>query len=181
LAIAILFGGAFLGIAGAAVVVQSYGVWLVLAGVGFGTLAAVKTIVGHYRAPSVHLIADETQSLWGQSRQPDGRTTTQLSFQAQATNLTDNFIKLSAVRISRPWTRARVLTKMLATRHPDYPRVNMFSREYSIAPGAVSYVTGTLILEGAIGRAGKPMNAVLRISDQFGRWHKMKLKLVSLR
>lgn len=175
---AVLIAGALVGVAGAGIALESYGLLFVLAVVALGILAAVKTIQSRYRSPSVHLIANATQSFWCQSKQQDGRITTQLSFHAQVTNLTDNVIKLSDVRISRPLTQAHLLTKVLLTRHPHYPQVTLFSREYPIAPRAISEVTCTLMLDRAIGRPGRAMIAVFKISDQFGRWHKVKFRLI---
>ena len=100
-AFAILFVGAFLGVTAAGIALQSYGLLLVLGIAGFGILAAVKTIASRYRPPSVHLIANNAQSFWAQSKQQDGRITTQLSLDFQAANLTDNSIRLSAMRLSR--------------------------------------------------------------------------------
>src|SRR5262249_38088034 len=164
----------------AGIALQSYGLLLVLGIAGFGILAAVKTIASRYRPPSVHLIANNAQSFWAQSRQQDGRITTQLSLGFQATNLTDNSIRLSAIRLSRPGTRAAILANVLITRNPN-PEISTFSRENPIRPGAVSEVSGTLMFEKAIGRPGKPMTAVIKVSDQFGRWHRVKFRLVDAR
>jgi len=144
------------------------------------TAAAVKTIESRYRPPTVHLIPNNAQSLWAQSQQPDGRVTTQFSFRMQATNLTDTVIQLSEVRMSRPWTRARVLANVLVTRHPN-PNVNTFAHENPILPRAISEASCTIMLDGAISRQGKPMTAVFKVSDQFGRWHKVKFRLIDPR
>jgi hypothetical protein len=69
----------------------------------FGILAAVKTMESR-RPPNLHLIANEQQSFWGQSRQKDGRITTQFAFRLRATNLTDKPILLATLRLLR--TRA---------------------------------------------------------------------------
>src|SRR5437870_4185775 len=50
----ILFGGAFLGIAGPAAALESYGFWLVVGVAVFGILASVKTIESR-RPAIVHL------------------------------------------------------------------------------------------------------------------------------
>jgi hypothetical protein len=68
---AILSGGAFLGIDAATAALGAYGLLLVLGAAVFGILAAVKTVESR-RRPSVHLIANNRQSRWGQSKQPDG-------------------------------------------------------------------------------------------------------------
>jgi len=126
----------------------------------------------------VHLIPNNAQSLWTQSKQTDGRVTTQFSFGMQATNLTDTVIQLSEARISRPWTRgARVLANVLITRNPN-PNVNTFGHANPILPRAISEASCTIMLDRAIGRQGRPMTAVLKVSDQSGRWHKVKFKLI---
>jgi hypothetical protein len=174
---AILFGGAFLGIDATAAALGSYGLWLALGAAVFGILAAVKTLESR-RRPSVHLIANERQSLWGQSKERDGRRiATQLSFQMQATNLTGSPIKVSDVRLSRPWTRARVLQHVLATQHSD-PAVNTYSSENQIPPRGIAQVHCHIILDRPVGRAGQPLTAVIKVSDQFGRWHKVKFRLI---
>ena len=174
----IFFVGAFLGIPTAAIALESYGLWLVVGAVVLAILAAVKTIETHYRPPTVHLIPNNAQSLWTQSKQTDGRVTTQFSFGMQATNLTDTVIQLSEARISRPWTRgARVLANVLITRNPN-PNVNTFGHANPILPRAISEASCTIMLDRAIGRQGRPMTAVLKVSDQSGRWHKVKFKLI---
>src|SRR2546425_11371098 len=100
-------------------------------------------------------------------------------FDMQATNLTDRPIKLSAVRLSRPWTRTRILEKTLITRDPN-PGVNTYSSENRIRPRRVSDASCIFILDGPVGRRGKPMTAVIKVSDQFGRWHKLKFRLVDI-
>jgi hypothetical protein len=62
------FDGAFLGISGAAIALEAHGLWLVLGTAILGILAAVKTIESRYRSLTVQLIANNAQSLWGQSR-----------------------------------------------------------------------------------------------------------------
>jgi hypothetical protein len=174
---AILFVGAFFGIAGTGVALESYGLWFVLGGAALGIFAIIRTIEGRYRPPSVHLIANNAQSFWSQSRQPDGRIATQLAIRLRATNLTHHVITLSEARLIRPWVRARVLANVLVTIDPNL-NVNVFSHENPISPRAISEVACTYILDGAIGWPGRPMIAVFKISDQFGQWHKVKFRLV---
>jgi len=142
----ILFVGAFLGIPTAATALESYGLWLVVGAVVLAILAAVKTIETHYRPPTVHLIPNNAQSLWTQSKQTDGRVTTQFSFRMQATNLTDTVIQLSEAHVSRPWTRARVLANVLITRNPN-PNVNTFGHANPILPRAISEASCTIMLD----------------------------------
>ncbi len=174
-AFAMFFGGTWLGVGAAASALASYGLWLVLGALVFGILAAVKTIEGRSR-PSVHLIANNSRSLWGQSKQPNGRIITHLALHMQATNLTKKYIRLSAARLSRPWTRARVLQSQLATRNNDL--IGTYSQENPIGPGATTDALCTFVLDGPVGRKGRPITAVIKVSDQFGRWHRLKFRPV---
>jgi hypothetical protein len=84
---------------------------------------------------------------------------------------------LSELRLFRPWTRARVIENVLVTRHPEE---DVFG-SYSIRPRAISKASAILIFDGAIGYHGMPMKAVIKVSDQFGRWHKVKFRLIDPR
>jgi hypothetical protein len=178
--LAILFGGKFLSIAGAQGAFETYELVLVLGAAIFAVLAGVKTIEDR-RRPSVHIIANDRQSMWGQSTQTDGRVTTQLSLRMQVTNLRTRAIKLSAVRLVRPWTRAPTLENMVITRSPLYPQENTFSHENPIAPRTTTEASCVLILGKPVGRPGRNMTAVIKVSDQFGRWHRVKFRLMDPR
>ena len=120
---------------------------------------------------------DERQSWWEQWTYPDGRTTTSLCLHLEATNLTDTPIRFSAARLTRPHTWARVLENDVIIRSPDYPRDNRYSRENPILPFGTARVMSIIIFEKAIGRPGDRLQATLRLSDQFDRWHKLKFTL----
>jgi hypothetical protein len=122
--------------------------------------------------PTIHLIADEGQSFWAQSRQGDGRVTTQFCLRMQAANLTDRKIKLSGLRLIRPRIRPRdELTKHVFTRHPTE---DTYGFEFPIMPRAVSRASCDVIVCRPIGTPGETITAVVKISDQHGRWHKVK-------
>jgi hypothetical protein len=92
----------------------AYGTILGLALLVLLVFAAFKTYSERPK-PILSLLPQEDQSFWGQSRQTDGRITTQLSLRFQATNLTDGAIMLSAVELRRPFVRRRaILTKMIS-------------------------------------------------------------------
>jgi len=148
---------------------QSWGGWITALTILFGALTVAKlartvhdAITGKRR--SVHLIANSRQSSWVQSKQSDGRVTTQLSLEIQVTNLTYRSIRLHEdIRLLRPWTRARPLPTVLTPNRID--------------PKAVASVRCVILFNRAIGRAGRPLTTVIKISDQFGRWHKLKTRL----
>jgi len=94
-------GGWFFRLGGVPDVFQNYGLLLLLSTVGLGILAGFRTWDG-VPPKTVHLIADDFQSFWSQSRQKDGRITTQFCFRMKVTNLTDGPIVLSrSHKISR--------------------------------------------------------------------------------
>jgi hypothetical protein len=84
---------------------RAYGHWFAIGAVMFGILAGAR-IIEQRRSKTVHLIAEEQQSFWGQSRQPDGRITTQFAFRLRASNLTDKPIRLLDLRLLRPPVRS---------------------------------------------------------------------------
>jgi hypothetical protein len=139
-------------------------------------LALIRTISDRKR-PTVHLVADDRRSYWDEYRYPDGRVTTTFCFWLEATNLTNTPIRLSAARLTRPRTWARVNESQVITRSPDYPRDNRFSRENSILPFATTKVTSIIIVEKGIGGPGTHLKATLGLSDQSGRWHKVEFTL----
>jgi hypothetical protein len=88
----------------------------------------------------------------------------QLCLDIQVTNLTHRSIRLHEdVRLLRPWTRARPLQTVLMPNRID--------------PGAVASVRCVILFNCAIGRAGRPLTTIIKISDQRGRWHKLKTRL----
>ncbi len=144
-------------------------------------LAAVGGIFGIWRKlqdrpkPTVYLIPEDGQSFWAQSRQKDGRVTTQFCFRMQATNLTDEPIKLSALRLIRPHIRRSDddLARHVLTRHPDN---NVYGFEFPIMPKAVSQASCDIIIDRPIGKPGSRITAIVGVSDQRGQWHNVKFR-----
>jgi hypothetical protein len=124
---------------------------------------------------TVFLIADEAQSFWGQSRQRDGTVTTQFCCRMQATNLTDQQIRLSTLRLIKPRIKHadNELARHVLTRHPTD---NTYGFEFPIMPNAVSKASCDVIVDRPIGRPGDRITAVVAVSDQRGIWHKVKFE-----
>jgi hypothetical protein len=139
----------------------AYGTTLVLAFVVLSVLAAFKTY-SERPPPTLSLLPQEDQSFWGQSRQTDGRITTQLALRFQATNLTDGAIMLSAIELRRPFVRRRAIltTIMMSPKHP-------------IEPHSLTYASATIIINHPVGRVAKAMRTVVAVQDHAGRWHKI--------
>jgi len=170
----LLLSGKRYDIGNAAALYDSYAVLALLLGVVAGVLAMWRTIEGR-SPPSVRLIPNNQQSFWGQSRQPSGNVITQYSFRMQVTNLTDHLVKLSALRMIKPRLRRsdEELALHVLTRHPDN---NTYGFEFPIRPRALSQASCDVIVNRAIGTPGKRITAIVKISDQRGRWHKVKFE-----
>jgi hypothetical protein len=144
-------------------------------------LAIVGGIFGVWRKledrpkPTVFLIAEVGQSFWAQSRQSDGRVTTQFCLRMQATNLTNGPIKLSGVRLIRPRIKRSddELARHVITQHPEN---DVYGFDFPIMPKAVSKASCVLIVDRPIGDLGTSITAVAAVSDQHGRWHKVKFE-----
>jgi hypothetical protein len=111
-------------------------------------------------APILSLLPQEGQSFCGQSRQRDGRITTQLTLRFQATNLTDGAIMLSAIKLRRPFVRRRAILSKI-----------MF--DLSIEPYSLTYGMADIIIAHPVGRVGKTTRVVVAVQDHKGRWHKL--------
>lgn len=166
----------FFEIGGAAAAFPAYGPWLAIGAFAFGILSGAK-IIEQRLSKTVHLMADDRQSFWSQTRQTDGEVTTQFVFRMRATNLTDKPILLSTVRLLRPRIRRRdhEIARHIFTRHPG-PNSNLYGSEYPISPGGTSSASSDIIVDRPIGRLGQAITAVVAVSDQFGRWHKVKFE-----
>jgi hypothetical protein len=171
---AVLLAGKRYDLGNAAILYDTYGVAALLVGIVASILAGWRTIEGR-TPPSVHLIPDDQQSFWSQCRQPNGNVTTQFCFRMQATNLAGHNVKLSALRLTKPRLRRNdeMLACHLLTRHPFD---NTYGFEFPIHPRAVSRASGDVIVNRAVGTPRTRMTAVIKVSDQRGRWHKVKFR-----
>jgi hypothetical protein len=110
------------------------------------------------------MMADDRLSFWPQSRQQDGGVHTQYCFHMQATNLTDEPVRLSILRLVRP---------RIKRSHNELARYVRMC-EPAIMPRAISEVSCDIIVDRLIGEPGKVITAVVEVSDQRGQWHKVK-------
>jgi hypothetical protein len=122
-------------------------------------------------APILTLLSQEPYSFCGQCRQKDGRITTQLTLQFQATNLTDGAIMLSGIDLRRPFVRRRaILQKVLMVRRPNG---NGYSPESPVEPHSLTRGLVDIMIARPVGRVGKTIRAVVAVQDHSGNWHKI--------
>ena len=95
--------------------------------------------------PTVYLMPDKPLSFWAQSRQLNGEVHTQYCFRMQATNLTDDPVKLSILRLVRP---------RIKRGHVE-PKCYVHMRGPAIMPRATSEVSCDVIVNGPIGEPAK--------------------------
>jgi hypothetical protein len=172
--LAVLSAGWWFGLGNAPDLFRAYGfpaLILALCGAVFGIWRKLED----RSKPSLSLIPDEAQSFWAQSRQQDGRVTTQFCFRMQATNLTDEPVKLSALKLIRPRIKRGVneLARHVMTRHHAD---NVYGFEFAITPKSISKTSCDIILDKPVGKPGATITAVVAVSDQRGRWHKVKFQ-----
>ncbi|MGD1039148.1 MAG: hypothetical protein ABR878_18740 [Roseiarcus sp.] len=172
----VIFAGKHFQFDRASEAVANYGLALSLVCVVLPIIAAFKTY-GERPKPSLLMVPVDGQSFWAQSTQSDGRVTTQFALNFQATNVSDHPIKLSDVKIRRPWVRRRsIISKLLTFQHP---KENVHSSQYPVLAHSLTYGSATVIVDRAIGTKGKPMRVVVRLQDHTGRWRRLVFPYVT--
>jgi hypothetical protein len=168
----VLWLGAKLQLARADELWSDYGIFLILAGTVFGVLAAVKNYAERQNTKIV-LIANEQESLWVHTAQPDGSAFTQFSLRFHVANMDDGALHLSKVRLDWPWiSRRRIFNALVVTQHPEQ---NLYGRGFSIRRRSRRDCSADILVFGLVGGAQrrKPINVRVSIQDHAGRWHKL--------
>jgi hypothetical protein len=168
----LLWAGSYLGWGEAAKGFNSYGLFAAIWTVVFAIIAACRTWDGRAKK-TVHLTSDDANSHWGQTVSPGGSTATVFDFRMRATNIASprkqiimSDARLLRPRVGRPQTR-------VATRDPIN---DQFRDGLSIPPNRFREIHFAFVVEKALGIPGKPIAAVVSVSDHRGRWHKFKFQ-----
>jgi len=152
----------------------TYGTSLALAILVLTVFSASKTYSERTAAERVGrqlaLIANEIQSHWIQSKQ-SGEVITQISLYFQAKNLSDDSVKLSAIRLARPLVRKRRIQQ--TTLSVQSPTGSAFDFEFRILPHSLTHGSASFVIYCPIGVVGKAMRVVVFIQDHAGRWYKL--------
>lgn len=113
------------------------------------------------------LLPDESQSFAHHAPQQDGRKLTQIAVRGWATNTTDTALYPTLVRLSRPFG-AKATSNFIITQGAG----DMFSSENPVLPGARRKLSAHFFLKGFVGKPGRPLRVVIKVCDNFGRWHR---------
>jgi hypothetical protein len=176
---ALVLGGWFLGFESAVAMFATYGLLLLIGAVVFTSLAAARSWES-WPKRSLFFSADEEQCIWGHSRQTTGEVFTSFNIRMSVTNVSDASFHISKPRIVWP-LRARwceVVTAVLMTRHPEYPRENTYSRDFPILAHSRSHASGAIALKRVVCRPGKHLTFVVSVVDHRGRRHRIKFRRV---
>jgi hypothetical protein len=116
------------------------------------------------------LIPNEIQSHCSQRKESD-QVVTQISLYFQANNLSNDPIRLSALRLARPSVKKRRIQQ--ATLSVRSSTGSAFGFEYPISPHSLTHGLASLILDYPIGGVGKAIRVVVLIQDHVGQWYKL--------
>jgi hypothetical protein len=163
----------------------SYGTSLALAIFVLMVFSAFKTCVERSAAkragrPLV-LIPNEIQSHCSQWKESN-EVVTQISLYFQANNLSDDSIRLSAIRLARPLVRKRHIQQ--TTLSVRSSTGSTFGFEFPISPHSPTHGSASFIIDYPIEGVGKATRVVVFIQDHVGRWYKLvfsHIKIISVR
>jgi hypothetical protein len=144
--------------------------WLLLASIIFAALAALK----HYQErtiQTVRLVPDEVQSYYHGARQPNGMINTQIVIDMQVFNISDKSIWLPKVKLLRPKSHAKVLTKMVIVKEQSNP----YHGQYGLPPGANTHGSVVFMIQGDLTDQIAHGGVRVCIEDQFGHRHELNL------
>jgi hypothetical protein len=112
------------------------------------------------------LLPNEAQSFAHHAPQQDGRKLTQIAVRGWATNTTNTALYPTLVRLSRPFG-VKATSNFIITQGPG----GMFSHEHPVQPGGRRAISAHFFVEGFVGKPGRPLRVVIKVCDNFGRWH----------
>jgi hypothetical protein len=116
------------------------------------------------------LIPNQIQSHCSQRKQ-SGHIVTQISLYFQANNVSQDSIKLSAIRLARPLIgRRQIQQSNLSVRSSSG---SAFSLGCPISPHFPTHAFASFIIDYPIGVVGKAMRVVVLIQDHGGWWYKL--------
>jgi hypothetical protein len=170
---------AYFGVSSAEKLLAEYGIWLIVGPPVLLVFSISKTLeerASAKRREPITLIPNEKMSTWSQSKQPSGELHAVLRLGFQVTNVSDGDVKLSAVRLSRPWiNRRRFVETVFLTRHPTQ---NLYSFENPVLAHKATYASVVFVISGSVGRTGNSLRVKLRIQDHAKRWYSVSFPVV---
>lgn len=154
---------------------QSSVAWLLPLGLMTLVLAGFRTYYERSRPP-VRFVAQNQQSFLHVQKQQDGSFTTQIVARFEVLNLSQSPIYLPEIKLIKPRTQAEIIQKTFITRQHDGV---MFGRNV-IPPGHATDASADIIFRSDIIGSSHDVNIKLKISDQFGRWHRATIRHIRI-
>jgi hypothetical protein len=161
----------------------AYRDWLfvgVIVCVVFAVARSVDRYIQYLRDKSskraLRLVARDRPSTWYAAKQRDDTFISQITLEVDATNLTDQDVRMVRVRLVRPRRHGELLHGDVSLPKAGSP---YHSHEHPVP--ARDTITGSLhiMVHGKIGRAGRPVSATIEITDQYGDRYRLKRLLLS--
>ena len=159
---------------------SNWGVWIWAVALTFSILAVVRGIdavvrcylarrsVGDRRA--LRLIPLQRQCWWHLAMQRDESFISQIALDVEATNITDQPVRIVKARITRPRNRELVQSMV------DLPREGSpyHSERHPVPLHGTATASVHLMVRGALAAKGKPIRVTIVLTDQFGDEYDLK-------
>ena len=133
-------------------------------------LTCVERSVAMRAGRTLVLIPNEIQSHCSQ-RKESGQVVTQISLYFLANNLSNDSIRLSAIRLARPSVKKRQIQQ--TTLSVRSSTASAFRLECPISPQSPTHGLASFIIDYPIGGVGKTIRVVVLIQDHVGQWYKL--------
>jgi len=150
---------------------QSTEVWLLPLGISLAVLATFRKVYERNH-PALRIVPTENQFFVHSAKQKDGRMTAQIAGHFEVYNLTDKPIVLTDVRSIKPRIHGKLVTKLVNVEDTQ----SAYWGRYAVPPRMMVRGSFMLIAYEDLSERGPEMDVTVRVSDQFGRWHKITVE-----
>lgn len=164
---------------------QNWGVWVWVEAITFSILAIVRVLdagITYYwankRTSEAHrflrFVPLLQQNWWHLAKQQDDSYVSQISFDMQISNVSENPVQIVKVRLIRPkkteYLHAEILLPMKGSPY--------HSHKHPVPPCGTVRSTVHIMVRGKIEDQGSPLRITLGITDQYGEEYKLKNILI---
>ncbi|MBK5125886.1 hypothetical protein IQ288_39420 [Burkholderia sp. R-69980] len=159
----------------------NWGVWAWVEAVAFSTLAigrAIDSGVTSYRLRrhtardrKALVLVPRLHPWWYLAKQQDDSYASQISLRVDASNLTDQPVRILSVKLIRPRHRDEVVNAdvMLPMEGSPY-----HSPRHQVPANGAAEASVHIMVRGSLGRQGKPIRVTICLTDQSGEEYRLK-------